>query len=238
MVRSQLDFDTSPLLVSLIMKPWVLISLLFSVCASAAPITALYLTGSAKSYVVGVQTITITPSDGFTFTPTMGTNFYGVTGPNYVEMAVTNFANFPNYQFWYLDLAVPEGQLLAPGLYSNATRFPFEAADEPGLSLYGDGRGDNRSTGYFDILEIAYSGNQLISLAADFVQYDEFNPQSISSGSIRFDSDIPINHTPGVPEPTTAILFPCGLAGVVLVCLSKRNCAIPSPQRAQTSVGT
>ena len=206
------------------MKLWVPFFVLSSVCASADPITALYLSGSPDSYVVGNQTITITPADGFTFSPTIGTHFYGVPGPNYLDMAVTNFTNFPYYQWWYLDLAVPEGQLLAPGLYTNATRYPFELSDAAGLSLFGDGRGDNTSTGYFDILEIAYSGNQLMSLAADFVQYDEFNPQSISSGSIRFNSNIPIN-TSAAPEPTTPILFFCGLVAIVLACLSERKFA-------------
>jgi hypothetical protein len=81
-------------------------------------------------------------------------------------------------------------------LYTGATRYPFEASSAPGLSLYGDGRGDNQSTGYFNILEISYAGNQLFSLAADFVQYDELIPNAISRGSIRSSSDIPLNTGP------------------------------------------
>ena len=112
-----------------------------------------------------------------------------------------------------LDLAVPQGQFLAPGLYTGATRYPFEGSSAPGLSLYGDGRGDNQSTGYFNILEISYAGNQLLSLAADFVQYDELNPNAISRGSIGFSSDIPLNTG---PEPSTLFLFLGGLAIVLI----------------------
>lgn len=204
-----------------------LVFVLFSVCASADPITALYLSGSINS-VVGSQTTTITPTGGFQFSPTIGNQFFGATGPDYLQIMVTNdnasYRSVSDSQWWSLDLSVPVDQVLAPGLYTDAIDSPL--LSDVGLSLYGNHQGDYGSNGYFDIVQIAYSGNQLISLAADFVLYDELNPQSINSGSIRFNSEIPLVTTSAVPEPTTLILVSCGLVAAMLVCLSKRKCAL------------
>lgn len=203
------------------MKRFVLLFALIGGYALADPTTVLELSGSPESYVVGNQTLTITPSEGFTFTGTVGSDD-GMSEPDDLEISATNFTSPTSSQFWYLDLAVPEGQLLAPGFYGNATRFPFEEADAPGLSLYGDGRGDNRSSGYFDILEISYSGSQLLSLAADFVQYDELNMNAVSSGSVRFNSDIPI----GTPEPATLIPSLLGFLCLGAFLHSRRKIAV------------
>ena len=188
--------------------------MLLSSCALADPNTVLELWGSPSSYVVGNQTLSLFPSDGYSFTPTIGTHFSGDPGPDYIDIAVNDFSN-ANLHWFYLDLAVPQGQTLQTGFYAGATRFPFEASDVPGLSLYGDGRGDNQSTGYFNILEISYSGTLLQSLAVDFVQHDEFIPNAISSGSLRYNSTIP---PASVPEASSLLLC---LSGFALILAGK-----------------
>jgi hypothetical protein len=53
---------------------------------------------------------------------------------------------------WTLDFAAPQGQALAAGTtHDNAARYPFQTSTEPGLSLYGDGRGCNTVTGSFTV---------------------------------------------------------------------------------------
>jgi hypothetical protein len=58
--------------------------------------------------------------------------------------------------WYYLDLAAPLGQQLVPGVYENATRYPFNDQSIPGLSFFGDGRGCNTLTGSFQVLEAVY----------------------------------------------------------------------------------
>ncbi|GHJ36273.1 hypothetical protein [Streptomyces sp. TS71-3] len=61
--------------------------------------------------------------------------------------------------WWYLDLAAPSGQALKPGTYEGATRYPFNGAAEPGLSLDGNGRGCNTLTGSFTVSKADFGPN-------------------------------------------------------------------------------
>jgi hypothetical protein len=54
---------------------------------------------------------------------------------------------------WRFYLKAPEGEILAPGLYAPATRATVAGS---GLDLSGDGRGCNRLSGRFVVLDIAY----------------------------------------------------------------------------------
>jgi hypothetical protein len=58
--------------------------------------------------------------------------------------------------FWMLDFAAPAGQPLAPGVYENATRWPFQAASVPGLAVFGNGVGCNTLNGRFEVLEASF----------------------------------------------------------------------------------
>ena len=58
--------------------------------------------------------------------------------------------------FWMLDFAAPAGQPLAPGVYENATRWPFQASGVPGLAVFGNGNGCNMLTGRFEVLEAVF----------------------------------------------------------------------------------
>lgn len=61
---------------------------------------------------------------------------------------------------WHLELAAPYGERLTAGVtYENAARNPFQAATEPGLSLFGDGRGCNQSTGSFTVLAADFNAD-------------------------------------------------------------------------------
>lgn len=76
--------------------------------------------------------------------------------------------------FWTLDLAAPAGQTLAPGDYTGATRYPFNAATAPGLDFSGDGRGCNEVTGSFSVQDIALGPEGYVQqFDATFVQHCE-----------------------------------------------------------------
>ncbi|GAA3901866.1 hypothetical protein GCM10023084_62940 [Streptomyces lacrimifluminis] len=79
-----------------------------------------------------------------------------------------------NGDWWYLDLAAPSGQALAPGTYTGATRHPFNEPTEPGLALSGNGRGCNTLTGEFTISDVEFGPQGYVKkLDATFEQHCE-----------------------------------------------------------------
>lgn len=96
--------------------------------------------------------------------------------------------------WWSVDLAAAGGAELAAGAYEGATRFPFQDASEPGLSVYGEGRGCNTLTGRFDVLEAVYDGQtgEVLHFAADFEQHCEGMEPALL-GAVRYDSDVPVS---------------------------------------------
>jgi len=74
---------------------------------------------------------------------------------------------------WALDFAPPQGSNLVPGIYSGATRYPFQASNIAGLNVSGYGRGCNTLTGSFQILANASPSGAPASFAASFEQHCE-----------------------------------------------------------------
>lgn len=138
---------------------------------------------------------------------------------------------FNDGHYWYFDFAAPtydpvtntnNGNRLDVGLYDNATRFPFNSPTRPGLSVSGNGRGNNTLGGWFYVWEVIYgTGNDITSFAADFRQYDESPSMEGPSlyGSLRFNSDVPLNFSgerpSTVPVPAAAWLLGSGLIGLL-----------------------
>ena len=87
------------------------------------------------------------------FTPDTAT-FQSRTDGNNRHINVTIFPF--DGGFWILDMAAPEGQQLLPAVYEGAVRWPFQAPNQPGLSISGDGRGCNTLTGRFQVMEAVY----------------------------------------------------------------------------------
>jgi len=162
-----------------------------------AQTTAFFFTGP-NGYVCGGKTGLVTAEDGFVFYAQR--NFdngvsLDVFGPNPLNFGAS------------LNFAAPHNVPLTIGTYLDATRYPFQAPNSPGLSFSMNGRGDNTLTGFFTVLEIAYGpGNSITSFAADFTQYDEGQMNWWNQGSIRFNSSLPI------PEPAVPSLLITGCA--------------------------
>lgn len=98
---------------------------------------------------------------------------------------------------WTLNLSAPTGGLLVPGTYVGATRYPFNSSSEPGISVYGDGRGCNNDYGTFTIYQIASDSTGALSqLNATFEQTCESATAPALVGFIRF------NATEPTPVPT------------------------------------
>ncbi|MCX7554684.1 hypothetical protein OS175_12405 [Marinicella sp. S1101] len=106
-----------------------------------------------------------------------------------------NFDNGVTIRFngadnWTLDFAAPNEVPLAVGSYEMATRFPFQDASEPGLSVSGAGRGCNTLTGRFDILTVEYNTNgDVESFIATFEQHCSGAKPALF-GEVRYDGII------------------------------------------------
>jgi VCBS repeat-containing protein len=163
----------------------------FSVSAHAQ-VTSLTMVSDPGDYIGAGQFYFYTPADG-TFSAQQNS-----------AQGVSLAFNTPSYEhWWYLDFAAPNSQPLTVGTYAGAVRFPFQEADQPGLSVYGDGRGCNTLTGTFQVLEIAYgAANDIIAFNATFEQHCEGGSAALR-GEIRYNANVTVNVT--APTHLTAI---------------------------------
>ncbi len=167
--------------------------------AIGAGLTSLYFTGDSKIYT---GTHTWTASDG---------SFTGDGSSDYAHIHFQGTGATSDY--WDLWFAPPDGQTLTTGTYTNAARFLFQPAGQPGLDVNGDGQSSNTLTGQFTITQYAYdeSGN-ITNFAGTFEQqsdgeagqlsgtaYFHYVPDGSLSGVLANDSDA--NN-----DPLTAIL--------------------------------
>ncbi len=88
---------------------------------------------------------------------------------------------------WLLELASPAGRTLIPGLFENAVRYPFQNANQPGLTLSGNGRGNNTNSGFFEILGAKYAASGAPNfIDVTFTQFDEQNPANWTKGELLY----------------------------------------------------
>jgi hypothetical protein len=151
--------------------------------------TLLSFLSSPYSWVGGGETVSAGPANGFEI---------GVQGDPFtmLDFRVIEPWTPDGWRWWYLRLAAPEGTNLSVGSYANATRWPFQETTAPGLDFSGNGRGNNRLTGSFNILESNIAEDGTFSFAVDFLQYDEEITNAWIKGAIRYNSEVPINLTP------------------------------------------
>lgn len=186
-------------------------------CASftawAGPVTGLYYTSSAESWVGGGETRTIIDNEWTTFYA--GGSYDGGVS-FWIDDATPDNPYGWSSLWWFLDFAPAAGETLAVGHYANAMRFPFQEPGFAGLSFGGNGRGNNTLTGFFDILEITFADDgSLAAFAADFTQYDEGFESWWNHGAIRYNSSVALPGAPtSVPQPAALALL--AVAGLML----------------------
>jgi hypothetical protein len=110
-----------------------------------------------------------------------------------------------NGDWWTLDLAAPSDQTLVPGTYNGATRYSFQAPTVPGLSLTGNGRGCNTSTGSFVIQNVVFGpGDYVEKLDVTYEQYCEGGAPALR-GEVHIANEPPPSQSPGpspIPSPS------------------------------------
>jgi hypothetical protein len=91
-----------------------------------------------------------------------------------IQYFVTTDADDEN---WYGSFAAAPGDILAPGRYTGAARYPFNG-DRPGLEVTGMNRSCNEISGEFTVTEFRHDSDGLLrSFAADFAQRCDHSPQ-------------------------------------------------------------
>ena len=193
----------------------VSISMFILMCLAQSSFAAMILSfeSSEQSWVGQGESYAVSPSDGYIFSG--GESRFDNSLSFRIASLNSPFgpdwdpASGDPYNYWTLDLAAPFDQLLDVGLYDNAARYPFQDDAQPGLTFSGNHRGNNQNSGFFEILEISFDGiGDISSLAVDFTQYGETNPDWWINGQLRFNSDIPLKP---VPLPASIWLFGTGL---------------------------
>ena len=94
---------------------------------------------------------------------------------------------------WNIHLAAPGGSTLGLGAYEGATRWPFQASSEVGMSIWGNGRGCNTVNGRFVISDYACGPDSKIQrLAADIEQHCESPDNPPLFAFLRVNSAVPV----------------------------------------------
>ena len=155
---------------------------------AAAQTTVLDLKSQPGDYIGGGLDQTFTPADG---------NF--TASRNFDNGVTITFNGGPH--FWRVSLAAPQDAELVPGVYENATRWPFQSPTGPGMDISGEGRGCNALTGRFEVLEAVYTpSGDVERFAATFEQHCEGAAPALL-GSVLFNSTLP----PPPPPPTVCM---------------------------------
>ena len=154
----------------------LLLALVMAIPASAD--TSLTMSSDQFDYIGQGQAWAYTDADG-TFTAR-----YDLT-QHYLEIDVIG----PSFSFWwYLEFAAADGQQLTTGTYTGCSRWPFQNAGEPGLSVSGMGRGCNQLCGSFTVHELSIGpGEQVNAMWITFTQYCECGTPGLY-GDIRINS--------------------------------------------------
>ncbi|MGB0767544.1 MAG: PEP-CTERM sorting domain-containing protein [Phycisphaeraceae bacterium] len=150
----------------------------------------------------------ITPDDGWSFEGTRN-QVDGSNAENALTFSLRNLLpNDPEdpqpARDWLIEFAAPDRQLIVPGLYEGATRFPFQPDDKPGIDISGTRRGEFDLAGTFEVLEAVYAADGTLDrFAVDFTTIEDNNPAEWIVAELRYNSL--------VPEPASAALFAAGL---------------------------
>ncbi|MFI8232444.1 hypothetical protein ACIGDI_26750 [Streptomyces sp. NPDC085900] len=151
--------------------------------AHALPVTegSFSFSGDDGDYISGGRSYTYT---------TASQDRMNVSG-NTDNGVVTVSVDGANGDWWTLNLAAPTGKALTPGTYTGATRYPFNEATEPGLSLSGNGRGCNQLTGTFTISAVEFGPQGYVKkLDASFEQHCEGSTPA-TRGEVHIENPAP-----------------------------------------------
>lgn len=198
---------------------WIALSLAVPLCGAFQPshaATILSYISSPYSWVGRGESVSIGEEDGFSFlmqadkvSPDFNYDSSNYQSPNFIYAFINDFEANPDIQKTRalgLTLFTPQEAGLTAGTYMGATLSGEQSS--PILNFSGNARGNNTSTGSFTISDLSYSDDgSLASVAVDFLQYDEGDPNRWIKGALRFQSSVPIALTPeAISEPIPELI--------------------------------
>ena len=170
-----------------------------------AAVGGLLVSGAANAQTVATGSVSFSGDSGdyisqgksYSYSTSNGD---GLSVSSSTGSTVSISVNAYNGDWWTLDLDAPGTQVLAPGTYTAAHRYPFNGTG-PGLDLSGEGRGCNELTGSFTIIKAVFGPQGYVqTFDATFEQHCEGgNPAA--RGEIHISNPPP---SPGAaPKPAT-----------------------------------
>ncbi len=184
-----------------------------------------------ESWVGQGESFTVTPGDGYIFSHSR--NFdngwsFRIASLNSPFGPDFNPRSRERYNYWSLDLAAPFDAPLTTGFYGNTARFPFQGVGQAGLTFSGNHRGNNRNSGFFNILDLSFDATGgLATFAVDFTQFGEGNPDWRIDGQLRYNSEYPV----AVPEPHAGAALGLGLLALGYLRRRQREQPSVNPER-------
>lgn len=172
-------------------------SLLAALLVLVTAAGSLLMSRPAEAQTVHSGSLTLTSEEGdsiglgnsYTYSTEASDSFTVSADPTVQEIGVS--LNGVNGDFWNLNFAAPADEVLAPGVYEAATRWPFNDPAEPGLAVFGNFRACNTLTGSFTINGLVSGPKGYIqTLDATFEQHCEGMEPALR-GQIRIDNPPP-----------------------------------------------
>jgi hypothetical protein len=105
---------------------------------------------------------------------------------------------------WTIEMAPPVGESLHVGTYTNAMRAAFRQGGQPGLDVFGDGRGCNNVFGSFTVSELEIGADGIVrAFEATFTQHCESVAAPALNGHVRFafEPETTTSPPPGLAQP-------------------------------------
>ena len=150
-----------------------------------AGVTSIVLNSEPGDYIGGGQTLVFVEGDG-----SFSAQIQGNGSAVHVSFNTPTFSHW-----WHLNFAAADLQTLVVGSYNGAVRYPFQGASQPGLDVFGDGRGCNQLTGFFDVHELVLGGgDQVVSFRATFEQHCEGLAPALR-GEVRYNANVALELT-------------------------------------------
>lgn len=166
-------------------------------------VTRLEMTSQPGDYIGQGQAYSFDNTDGYF----LGSLNYGVQHNSGIKISYDDYTS----GYWDLSFDAPGFQVLTPGTFESAIRFPFNGSSA-GLSVTGNGRGSNTLTGQFTVRQLVmHPGGQVRRFAADFEQHNEglapalfgtveYNYDPSNTMMSLLDNDIDPDFTPVVAQ--------------------------------------
>jgi hypothetical protein len=114
-------------------------------------------------------------------------------------VSVTMRTDAASTDYWILEFAAAPGETLTAGTYSNAARVGSQAVGQPGLDVFGMGRGCNTLTGDFTVSDAVFGAYGYVqSFHAAFDQHCE-------GGEPALHGEISVSNPPPPPPLSTQL---------------------------------